>query len=34
VNLLEEPIADLPVQDENWVEFRYTPFQVVTLQLA
>jgi alpha-mannosidase len=33
VNLLEEPIADLPVQDGNRVEFRYTPFQVVTLQL-
>jgi alpha-mannosidase len=33
VNLLEEPIADLPVQDRNRVEFTYTPFQVVTLRL-
>jgi alpha-mannosidase len=34
VNLLEEPIKDLPVQGGNRVEFSYTPFQVVTLQLA
>ena len=33
VNLLEEPIEDLPVQGGNRVEFRYTPFQVVTLLL-
>jgi alpha-mannosidase len=34
VNLLEEPIEDLPVQGGNRVEFSYTPFQVLTLQLA
>jgi alpha-mannosidase len=34
VNLLEEPIEDLPVQGGNRVEFSYTPFQVLTLQLT
>jgi alpha-mannosidase len=33
VNLLEEPIEQLPIQGGNRVEFAYTPFQVVTLRL-